>query len=629
MTPEAFIAFARCLPEPMALTDERGRVLASNASARDFVIPLRTGTAVCDLSPDGPRLREWLAACRDARGLLKTTVPLRRDDGTLVDVRIEATSLAVGEAGDAPPSLLLRFRSRASGAQEQALHIAEARYRELFSNAVHGICRCHVDGTIVEGNPALAAMLGHASPESLVGIRLGADIYEEPEAFLTLVDRIRHAGRALSVDANWRRRNGDPLGVRLSGRFETGGSPDGVIELLVEDATERRTLEAQLAHTTKMESIGRLAGGIAHDFNNLLTAILGYVDLMQGSLSEQDPIARHALQIRRSAERASLLTRQLLAFSRKQFLQPRVIDLNAVVEESSQMLRRLISEHIELSASLDPRLLRVKVDPAQLQQVLMNLAVNARDAMPKGGTLGIVTANVDLPARALGGAPDFEAGPYVMLAVSDTGIGMDTNTRARVFEPFFTTKRIGEGTGLGLSTVYGIVSQSGGHIQVDSERGRGSRFTIYFPAVSDAAEAPRPETVLTDGPIGRETLLLVEDDPMVRSLAIEALKLKGYRVLDAGDGREALRLAQGAGDIDLLITDVVMPRMTGRELADKLRMTAPLLRVLFMSGYPASLGEQLGRNVDLLEKPFTSLTLVSRVRQALDRDVRAFPLKRA
>ena len=191
------------------------------------------------------------------------------------------------------------------------------------------------------------------------------------------------------------------------------------------------------------------------------------------------------------------------------------------------MLRRLISEHIELSASLDPRLLRIKVDPAQLQQVLMNLAVNARDAMPKGGTLGIVTANVDLPARALGGAPDFEAGPYVMLAVSDTGIGMDTNTRARIFEPFFTTKRIGEGTGLGLSTVYGIVRQSGGHIQVDSERGRGSRFTIYFPAISDAAEAPRPETVLTDGPIGRETLLLVEDDPMVRSLAMEALEAEG------------------------------------------------------------------------------------------------------
>ena len=273
------------------------------------------------------------------------------------------------------------------------------------------------------------------------------------------------------------------------------------------------------------------------------------------------------------------------------------------------------------------QLRRIKVDPAQLQQVLMNLAVNARDAMPQGGVLGILTANVDLPARALGGAPEFEPGPYVLLAVSDTGIGMDTNTRARVFEPFFTTKRIGEGTGLGLSTVYGIVRQSGGYIQVDSERGRGSRFTIYFPAMTDAAEAPRPETVLIDGPLGRETLLLVEDDPMVRSLAVEALKLKGYRVLDAGDGRDALAQAQKAGRIDLLITDVVMPRMTGRELADRLRVGTPSLRVLFMSGYPGSLGEQLGRNVDLLEKPFTSLTLVNRVRQALDRDTRAMPAR--
>jgi two-component system cell cycle sensor histidine kinase/response regulator CckA len=625
MTPEAFLAFARALPEPMALADERGRVLASNPAARDFVVPIRQGASVCELTSDGGRLREWLAACRDARGLIKTALPLRRDDGQFVEVRLEATS--VGDGGFGPATLLLRFRSRDSGAHEHALHAAEARYRELFENAVHGICRCHADGTILEGNPALAAMLGHASADALVGLKLGDDIYAEPVAFLTLVDRIRHAGRALSVDANWRRRNDESLAVRLSGRFEAGGATDGVIELLVEDATERRTLEAQLAHTTKMESIGRLAGGIAHDFNNLLTAILGYVDLMQGSLSEQDPIARHATQIRRSAERASLLTRQLLAFSRKQFLQPRVLDLNAVVEESSMMLRRLISEHIELQTVLDPRLLRIKVDPAQLQQVLMNLAVNARDAMPQGGSLGIVTKNVDLPARALGGAPDFEPGTYVMLAVSDTGVGMDTNTRARVFEPFFTTKRIGEGTGLGLSTVYGIVRQSGGHIQVDSERGRGSRFTIYLPAVSDAAEAPRPGTVLTDGPVGRETLLLVEDDPMVRSLAVEALKLKGYRVLDAPDGKEALAIAQSAGHVDLLITDVVMPRMTGRELADRLRAKEPTLRVLFMSGYPGSLGEQLGRHVDLLEKPFTSLTLVSRVRQALDRDTRAIPAR--
>jgi len=382
----------------------------------------------------------------------------------------------------------------------------------------------------------------------------------------------------------------------------------------------------------KMESIGQLTGGIAHDFNNMLAIVTGSLDMAKRRLkgTEDPKIATSIDHAAEGARRAAVLTQRLLAFSRQQPLQPKVIDANKLVAGTAELLRRTLGETVTLDTVLSPGLWRTEADTNQLESALVNLAVNARDAMPNGGTLGIVTANIDLPARALGGAPDFEPGPYVMLAVSDTGIGMDTNTRARIFEPFFTTKRIGEGTGLGLSTVYGIVRQSGGYIQVDSERGRGSRFTIYFPAVSEAAEAPRPETVLTDGPHGRETLLLVEDDPMVRSLAVESLKLKGYRVLDAGDGREALRLAQGAGDIDLLITDVVMPRMTGRELADKLRMTAPLLRVLIMSGYPGSLGEQLGRNVDLLEKPFTSLTLVSRVRQALDRGVRnSLPLKRA
>jgi two-component system, cell cycle sensor histidine kinase and response regulator CckA len=249
--------------------------------------------------------------------------------------------------------------------------------------------------------------------------------------------------------------------------------------------------------------------------------------------------------------------------------------------------------------------------------------------MARGGTLTIETRNVTLPAHALGRTPEFEPGAYVMLAVSDTGIGMDTTTKARIFEPFYTTKRLGEGTGLGLSTVYGIVRQSGGHIVVDSERGRGSRFTLYLPAVNDVAEAPRPEAILVQGPPGSETILLVEDDPMVRSLAVEALRLKGYRVVEAGDGREALATIQRIGArIDLLITDVVMPHMTGRELAEHLAAAQPAMRVLFMSGYPGSLGEQLGlpsRSVDLLEKPFTSLTLVSRVRQALDRP----PISRA
>jgi two-component system cell cycle sensor histidine kinase/response regulator CckA len=300
-----------------------------------------------------------------------------------------------------------------------------------------------------------------------------------------------------------------------------------------------------------------------------------------------------------------------------------VLDLNDVVEDSSQMLRRLISENVELVTRLDPTLLSVKVDPSQLQQVLLNLVVNARDAMPKGGTLTIETGNVTLPAGALGRNPEVEPGPYVILRVEDTGQGMDATTRARIFEPFFTTKRVGEGTGLGLSTVYGIVRQSGGHIVVESEPARGSRFITYLPAVADAVEPPPPDHVLSDGPAGSETLLLVEDDAMVRSLAVEALRLKGYFVLEAADGREALATVQGhRAGIDLLITDVVMPRMTGRELSDRLTRANPHMGVLFMSGYPGSLMDRNGtleRGLDLLEKPFTPGMLVLRVRRALDR----------
>jgi two-component system, cell cycle sensor histidine kinase and response regulator CckA len=633
MTPEAFLVFARALPEPMALVGVDGTVLAANPACTDFpLLSIVPGASLHALVQFPDRFRSYLAACFASQTIVRSRLAMLAPDGRTLDVRCEGVGMP-GENGDVEV-VLLRLRSRESAAREVALQAAEARYRAMVENAVHGICRCRVDGIVLDANPALAQLLGASSVEGLIGVSLPDEVYDDPVAFLTLVDRVRHAGRVLSADANWTRGDETAIAVRVSGRFEStepGGAE--ILELLVEDATERRSLEAQLAQAQKMESVGRLAGGIAHDFNNLLTAILGYVDLMQGTLAAGDPISRHAQQIRKAADRASMLTRQLLAFSRKQILQPRVLDLNGVVEDSTQMLRRLISENIDLVTRLDPALLRVRVDPSQLQQVLLNLAVNARDAMPRGGTLAIVTGNVTLLAGALGRNPEVEPGPYVMLTVEDSGVGMDATTRARIFEPFFTTKRVGEGTGLGLSTVYGIVRQSGGHIVVESEPTHGSRFTIYLPAVAEAVDPPRPDNVLTEGPIGSETLLLVEDDAMVRMLAVEALRLKGYRVIEASDGREALLAAQQHRTaIDLVITDVVMPRMTGRELAERLTSSSPQMRVLFMSGYPGSLIDQHGlleRGFDLLEKPFTPGTLITRVRQALDRPASSARANRA
>ena len=504
-------------------------------------------------------------------------------------------------------------------AAEEEIRRSEERFRTLFEATLEGIAIVR-NGVVLEVNHALLAIFG-CLPEELIGRRLTDLVADEVDLEGTPRESVGF------------RRDGEPVDIEIAGkRYLFQGEEVSVVAIRdiaqrKRDEAENKTLQRQLLHSQKMEAIGRLSAGVAHDFNNCLLAIFGYSDLLLERY-EQDPfLARNLTGIKEAGQRAAALTKQLLAFARRQPMETRVMNLNGVVSGLEKMLQRLLGEDIHLQTELHPELGKVKIDPGQLEQVIVNLAVNARHAMPKGGGLILRTVPLEVTAESPAPHTDVTPGSYVLLTVTDTGLGMDAATQARVFEPFFSTK--GEGTGLGLSTAYGIVRQSGGYIQVDSERGRGSRFTIYFPAVSEAAEAPRPETVVTDGPHGRETLLLVEDDPMVRSLAVESLKLKGYRVLDAGDGREALRLAQGAGDIDLLITDVVMPRMTGRELADKLHTTAPLLKVLFMSGYPGSLGDQLGRNIDLLEKPFTSLTLVSRVRQALDRDVRAVPLKRA
>ena len=391
---------------------------------------------------------------------------------------------------------------------------------------------------------------------------------------------------------------------------------------VAQDITERRRLEGQFRQAQKMEAVGRLAGGVAHDFNNLLTIINGYSELVLERLHPSDPLRGSIEEITKAGGRAASLTRQLLAFSRQQVLAPRVLDLNALVADVEKMLRRLIGEDIDLVMLPGAELGRVKADPGQIEQILVNLAVNARDAMPDGGKLAIETANVELDDAQAHRSVVVPAGHYVMLAVSDTGTGMDAATQAHIFEPFFTTKEKGKGTGLGLSTVYGIVKQSGGFIWVYSEPGLGSTFKIYLPSVEDAAESvPGPEA--PEPPFGgSETILLVEDEEAVRALASRILQERGYRVLESARPEDALQIAEHHQEpIDLLLTDVVLPKMSGRKIAEHLTALRPSTKVLYMSGYTDDAVFRSGvleSNTAFLQKPFTPSGLARKVREVLD-----------
>jgi CheY-like chemotaxis protein len=366
---------------------------------------------------------------------------------------------------------------------------------------------------------------------------------------------------------------------------------------------------------------------VAHDFNNLLTVIIGRAQILETRLGGADLRDIHLLY--RTALRAADLTEQLLTFSRKQARQPRMLDLNEVVTSMSSLLRRLIGEHVELSTRTAPDLGQVEADPAQIEQVIMNLAVNARDAMPEGGRLEIETADVHVGPSEIRRHPVLEPGRYVVLAVTDTGCGMDGGTQERIFEPFFTTKDVGKGTGLGLAMVYGIVKQSGGHITVESEPDRGSRLTVFLPRVADPAPAPLAAEPAATPLTGDETILLVEDEPDVRALARQILSARGYLVLEAADAQSALALCdQHPGPIDLMLTDVVMPRMSGWQLARALAGRRPATKVLFMSGYPRSQilrNPTAGADFELLSKPFSPSSLAGRVREALDRPLPAAP----
>jgi PAS domain S-box-containing protein len=517
---------------------------------------------------------------------------------------------------------LICFFNAALRSAQEGLRRSEINFRSLVTHAPYGVCRCDSNGILLDVNPALVSMLGYGTGSELVGRNL-ANLYSDSQQWFSLADYLRSLEKFQGLAADWVRQDRTSISVRLSGRAFRENGNTILFELFAEDVTERRALEQQLRQAQKMEAIGRLAGGIAHDFNNLLMVISGYSEFLLERLGPEPTLRGHAQEIANAAERATALTRQLLAFSRKQMLAPKILDLNGVVTENLKMLTRLIGEDIDLVMVPGPDISAVKADPGQIEQVIMNLAVNARDAMPQGGKLTIETANVTLDANYARFHSPVKPGDYVMLAISDTGMGMDADTQSHIFEPFYTTKGL-KGTGLGLSTVYGIVKQSEGYIWLYSEAGKGTTFKIYLPRFSAPSQqaAVQPAAAQELPSQGHENVLLVEDEENLRRLTRQALENQGYGVFDAPDGPAAIQLSQAhKGPIHLLLTDVIMPGMNGRELANHISPTRPAMKVLYMSGYTENhIGHNgtLDQGITLLQKPFTLPALQAKVREVLD-----------
>ncbi|HKV40309.1 MAG TPA: PAS domain S-box protein [Blastocatellia bacterium] len=546
----------------------------------------------------------------------------RRKDGSDILVEVSSHDLSLSFLGRRARLVLANDVTERRKA-ENALRESEERFAKAF-NANPNPMAIHMleDGRYIDVNHSFLAVTGFTREEVLGRNADEVNMVVDQQERAGWTKTLHELGGFRGVEIQFRIKSGEVRTGLLSAEVVEVGGTRCVLSV-TEDITERKQLTEQLMHSQKMDAIGRLAGGIAHDFNNLLTAIIGHSQLLKMRLGEEAKSYPDAAEIERAARRAASLTGQLLAISRKQISQPRVLDLNAVVMDMRSLLSRLVGEDITLDTSLDPVLWNVKTDPSQIEQVIMNLAVNARDAMPGGGVLTIETKNAELGAEYVRGHADTGIGQYVMLAVTDTGCGMDKQTQARVFEPFFTTKDAGKGTGLGLSTSYGIVKQNGGNILVYSELGYGTIFKVYLPRAAEQAE----QVVLQDrGPVaaGTETVLLVEDEDIVRGLVIEVLRTVGYTVLEASNGREAMEMAAAYdGDIHLLLTDAVMPEMGGPELMEGMRRARPGIRTLLMSGYT---GESRGRNgltppVGLLQKPFSPVDLCRKVRGVLDSPV--------
>jgi two-component system cell cycle sensor histidine kinase/response regulator CckA len=544
---------------------------------------------------------------------------VRRPSGEAFPMELAITALP--EGGTVTVSRDVTERRLA----EQARAETEAKYRLLVEQvaAITYIAELGMQGRWLYVSPQVEQMLGFTAEEWLTNSTgWMKQIPLEDHSIVEAAEIAAVRDKRFQAEYRLTRKDGRVIWVSDTAVTVRGSDSHPVMEGIIVDITERKQLETQLQQSRKMEAVGRLAGGIAHDFNNLLTIIKGYTELALNRTASYPEIHADIERIENASERAAALVRQLLAFSRKQVLQPKTLDLNSIALNLDKLLRRLMDENIEMITRVDENLGAIKADPAQVEQVIMNLVVNARDAMPKGGRLTLETCNTELDSAYASDHVSVRPGRYVMLAVSDTGIGMDEETVAHIFEPFYTTKESGRGTGLGLSTVYGIVKQSGGYIWVYSEPGRGSTFKVYLPRVDDLAPGASAERRTKDSRRGTETILLVEDEDGVRELAKSVLAAQGYEVLVAGRPDEAMALLQNhKKEIQLLLTDVIMPSMSGRELARQVTAVRPDIKVLFMSGYTdnvISAGGMLEEGISFLQKPFTPTVLIQKVREVLN-----------
>ncbi|RKY55880.1 MAG: hypothetical protein DRP89_02420, partial [Candidatus Neomarinimicrobiota bacterium] len=515
--------------------------------------------------------------------------------------------------------------------KEQALRESEEKYREIFDNIYEGIYRTTPEGKVILANPALVKILGYDSTSELANINIQTEVYESPTDGQKFIELINKNGRVYGFKSKWKKKDGTTLFVRENAsiiRDENGDALyyDGTVENITESVNrekERKHLEEQLRQSQKIESIGNLAGGIAHDFNNLLTIILGYSQLLLGRLDKNTPIYRNIKKIQKAGEKAASLTRQLLAFSRKQVLEPKVLDLNTIVTDVEKMLGRLIGEDIKMNTVLEPELEHVKIDKGQIEQVIMNLVVNARDAMSDGGKITVRTENVDIDKELSKVIPEALPGRFVRLSIEDTGVGIDKAIINQIFEPFFTTKKVGVGTGLGLSVVYGIIKQHGGWINVYSEPGQGTIFKIYLPAVSEKIDDITKDTIFLKNLQGNdERILLVEDEEEIREFTAGTLRENGYIVLEAANAKDAEDIfMREKGNFDIVFSDVVMPGKSGFQLVDELFSDKPDFKVLLCSGYSDKKSrwrEIKKRGFRFLQKPYSVIDLLKTIRAVLE-----------